>query len=357
MNQKPTKNIRKQALKSFIAMLLLFVLSSQLIHQSAQANTTAKNRNDVYQILNDLNSELELANLEIWVNERSPNPAVTVGNTVNFTMKSAEPVFYTLVHVDSKGNTAILNPSATADLHKGSDYTVYPTRIGDCEQDDSSKLCYSPGNQLIQSEPIGQDAVYLIASKKIIPFETLGMNESDDFKVLGKELSSIKNLVQRINSQTRNNPISVVKYTYAVESIKTQYTTRAISKKVNKLADGIDESLTFNHINFAFNSSELTIDGFRELDGLGSALVGMQEKLGEIPLVELTGHTDAIGSSEYNFTLSRRRAEAAMQYLVTEHGLPIEAIQTNWKGENEPMDTNDTKKGRAMNRRVVLRIP
>jgi len=83
----------------------------------------------------------------------------------------------------------------------------------------------------------------------------------------------------------------------------------------------------------------------------------MQEELGEIPLVELTGHTDSIGTADYNLTLSMQRAESAKQYLVTEHGLPVDTIQTAWKGESEPMDTNDTKQGRAINRRVVLKIP
>jgi len=357
MKKATTKNYRKAGLKDCIGMLSLMIILCQLAHQSVLANTTAKNRNDVYQILSKLDTELELDDLDIWINEKAPNPSITIGNTIYFTMKSNEPVFYTLIHVDSKGNTVLINPATAADRDKGSDYIVYPPLVDGCKVYDLDERCYILSNQLVQSKPIGQDAVFLLASKEKIPYETLGMNESDDFKLLGKEIPIIEDLVQRINSQSNNNPISVVKYTYAVESENTQYTTRAISKKVNEVAEGYDDALIFNNINFAFNSSELTVRGFVELDGLGSALVGMQEQLGAIPVVELTGHTDSVGSESYNLTLSKQRAESAKQYLVAEHGLPVDAIRTAWKGENEPMDSNDTKKGRAMNRRVVLRIP
>jgi len=345
-------------------MLWAFLILSHFVLQSAQANTIAKNRNDVYQILSKLNSESVLTDLDIWVNEKAQNPTVNIGDTVYFTMQSAVPAFFTFVHVDSKGNSVLIKPETTDTRGRGSYSVVYPPLDYECTEFEIVISCFDADNQLVQSQPIGQDAVFLIASKKPIPIEILGMNESDDFKDLGKELTSIEKLVQQINSQTNDNPISVVKYTYAVESTQTQYTTRSIIKKVNSLATNNDEpivvaddSLVFNNVNFAFNSSELTAEGRIELDGLGSALVGMQEQLGEIPLIELTGHTDSVGSATYNETLSMYRADSAKQYLVLEHGLPVDAIQIAWKGESEPMETNDTKKGRAMNRRVVLKIP
>lgn len=349
-------NDMKPGIKHYLGKFLVLIIASLFVLQSAQAQTSAKNRNDVYQILNKLNSALDVPGIGLWINENAQEPVVNIGDVVYFTMKSSEATFYTLIHVDSKGGAMIIRPASTLAEESASDYIVYPPLVGGCREFKLSQHCFDEGNQLIQSDPIGQDAVFLLASKKPIPFEILGMNESENFKNLGKETSIIEKLVEQINSQANDNPISVVKYTYAVESTKTQYSTRSISKKVNRLTTGVDESLVFNNVNFGFNSSDLTVLGRVELDGLGSALVSLQEQLGELPMVELTGHTDSVGPEAYNSTLSMERAESAKQYLVSEYGLSNDAVRTAWKGESEPMDTNVTKNGRAINRRVVLKV-
>jgi len=236
MNSVHMEIYKKPYLKFVMGLFLALITSAQLVHQSAQANTTAKNRNDVYQILSNLNSNLALTELDIWVNHKSQSPSVNIGDKVYFTMKSSEPVFYTLIHVDSKGNAALVKPKTNGSAHAGSDYLVYPPLVGGCREYELNENCFDLTNRLVQTDPIGQDAVYLLASKKAIPFEVLGMNESEDLKFLGKELAKIEELVQVLNSQSNNNAMAVIKYTYAVESEDTQYSTRAISKKVNKVA-------------------------------------------------------------------------------------------------------------------------
>ena len=72
--------------------------------------------------------------------------------------------------------------------------------------------------------------------------------------------------------------------------------------------------------------------------------------------VTIVGHTDSVGSNQYNFGLSRRRAESVKAKLL-EFGLAenkivgIEAM-----GEEQPIATNDTKEGRAQNRRVEFKL-
>jgi len=302
--------------KRLTGMLAVVLVFAQMLLQSAAANTTAKNRNDVYRALSELNAELELNGLDIWINENAENPSVNIGDRVFFTMTSAEPAFYTLVHVDSKGSTSIVKVGSSGTGDGVVDPVVYPPLIGGCREYKLDPTCFDPNNGLVQFEPIGQDAVFLLASKQPILDSVLGMLATDNFKLLGKDMTEIEGLVQRLNRQADDNPIAVLRYTYSVDSPNTQYTARSISKKVNRVADGIDESIVFNNINFAFNSSVLTVPGRIELDGLGSALVLMEEELGQIPTVELTGHTDSIGPEAYNITLSRDRAESAKQYLV-----------------------------------------
>lgn len=343
-------------LSGFFRLFVALVFASQLVVPSAQAKFLAKNRNDVYQILDILKSNLDLADFEMWVNRKAQNPVVYVGDTVYFTMASTQPVFYTLIHVDSKGSTVVIQPTSLVGEESGSASSVYPELSAGCRNTAIGDHCFDEKNRLVQTRPIGQDAVYLLASHRKIPADILGLNESKGFRSLGREIGSIEKLVQQINVQSMDNPINVIKYTYAVESRATQYSTRSISKKVNRLAQGVDDPLVFNNVNFAFNSSELTDQGRVELDGLGSVLVGVQEQQGEIPLLELTGHTDSIGKDDVNMLLSKQRAESVKQYLVVDHGLSSAAIWIAWKGESEPLDSNETAAGRAMNRRVVLNI-
>jgi OOP family OmpA-OmpF porin len=70
--------------------------------------------------------------------------------------------------------------------------------------------------------------------------------------------------------------------------------------------------------------------------------------------VEIQGHTDSTGSMEWNMTLSERRAESVRDYMVTK-GLDASRLTTVGFGPNEPMESNDTREGRAKNRRVDFR--
>ena len=65
----------------------------------------------------------------------------------------------------------------------------------------------------------------------------------------------------------------------------------------------------------------------------------------------VTGHTDADGSDAYNIELSKRRAQALIDFFVA-HGLSKDRIQIDFKGESAPIDNNSTPEGKQHNRRV-----
>jgi OOP family OmpA-OmpF porin len=67
--------------------------------------------------------------------------------------------------------------------------------------------------------------------------------------------------------------------------------------------------------------------------------------------IEIGGHTDSEGERDHNLDLSRRRAESVKKYLV-ENGIEESRITTVGYGPDKPVDTNDTKAGRANNRRI-----
>lgn len=328
---------------------LAAIAACVLAVQSVQAEPLAKNRNDVYDALSHINSGAEVSGLDVWINEKTPRPAINIGDPIVFTMQSETPAFYTLIYVDSKGGTSVLQPMSASDVNgNAANHLVYPSASND-------------DVQFTQAEPIGQDSIYLLASKRAISNEVLGLDANENYRDLGKSMVEIQSLVSQINSQAQTNPLSVVRYIYDVESADTQYSTRSIRRKVNELENSASasvstESLNFNNINFAFKSDELTSPGKLELDGLGNALVSMQEENGAFPLVELIGHTDAIGSAGYNENLSTLRAESAKRYLVSEHGVPVDQIVTVGAGEMFPLEDNESHAGRALNRRVELKV-
>ena len=69
----------------------------------------------------------------------------------------------------------------------------------------------------------------------------------------------------------------------------------------------------------------------------------------------LEGHTDGIGSVEYNIGLSKRRCEAALDFLVREEKIPVERLVRRWYGKSRPVADNRSTQGRRLNRRVELK--
>jgi outer membrane protein OmpA-like peptidoglycan-associated protein len=71
--------------------------------------------------------------------------------------------------------------------------------------------------------------------------------------------------------------------------------------------------------------------------------------------IEIGGHTDNVGSHEYNITLSENRAKTVNQYLV-ENGIEQSRLLYKGYGETKPVDTNETPEGRAINRRTEFKV-
>ena len=69
----------------------------------------------------------------------------------------------------------------------------------------------------------------------------------------------------------------------------------------------------------------------------------------------ITGHTDNIGTSEYNQALGYRRAQTIQKYLEST-GINVDKLKTDSKGEDQPVADQSTEEGRAKNRRTVITI-
>jgi OOP family OmpA-OmpF porin len=71
--------------------------------------------------------------------------------------------------------------------------------------------------------------------------------------------------------------------------------------------------------------------------------------------LSITGHTDSVGSDQYNQALGLRRAESLKRYFETKNTAEVRILVYS-RGENEPADANNTNSGRANNRRTVITI-
>jgi outer membrane protein OmpA-like peptidoglycan-associated protein len=69
--------------------------------------------------------------------------------------------------------------------------------------------------------------------------------------------------------------------------------------------------------------------------------------------IQLEGHTDAVGSEEYNQKLSEDRANAVREYVVTQ-GVPANTVTAKGFGKTQPVASNDNAAGRQKNRRVEM---
>ena len=72
--------------------------------------------------------------------------------------------------------------------------------------------------------------------------------------------------------------------------------------------------------------------------------------------IEIEGHTDNVGAATYNDQLGLERAEAVKRYLYEAHQVPLHKINAISYGEEKPVAPNNTREGRAQNRRVVIKV-
>jgi len=120
--------------------------------------------------------------------------------------------------------------------------------------------------------------------------------------------------------------------------------------RIERVGEGI--LVTFDSgILFDFDSSVLRPEARENLASLARTLGDMTS---DVELL-IAGHTDSVGTEEYNYRLSERRAQSAADYLMT-RGIPPARINIVGLGESEPVASNETAAGRQTNRRVEVAI-
>jgi OmpA-OmpF porin, OOP family len=184
-------------------------------------------------------------------------------------------------------------------------------------------------------------------------------NELDD--LTAKNSKDIKDVDQRAQAgiqavQAKAAEVDQKALAAGSEADKAQLSANSATQRVDVLTNAVINLDNYRPVvetavHFGFNKDNLTKEAREAIDQLATSVASTK---GYIITVE--GATDSVGSAEYNYDLSQRRANAVIQYLAAEKSVPAYKIYLIGLGKDKPVDTNKTRDGRAKNRRVDIRL-
>ncbi|MGP8269716.1 MAG: OmpA family protein [Terracidiphilus sp.] len=122
---------------------------------------------------------------------------------------------------------------------------------------------------------------------------------------------------------------------------------------LDSVVKGLDNYTSLNTVtvNFGFDKAVLTKDDRDQLDSF-AAQIGSAKSY----ILEVTGGTDSIGSAQYNYELSQRRADAVVQYLASKYQIAAHRFYLIGIGKDKEVAPNTTAEGRRQNRRVEVQL-
>ena len=103
---------------------------------------------------------------------------------------------------------------------------------------------------------------------------------------------------------------------------------------------------------FKFNKTELPDEAKAKID----ALVNQIKADPKGAYFEIEGHTDNVGPKDVNERIGLERAQAVAKYLYEQHQIPLHRMNVISYGDDKPVAPNNTKAGRAQNRRIVIKV-
>jgi outer membrane protein OmpA-like peptidoglycan-associated protein len=202
--------------------------------------------------------------------------------------------------------------------------------------------------------------VVLVASTGCVTKKVFRKNVEDtESRITGVE-SAVEANERRIEDlgQETDDRIAAIKGTaeQAVEIGNTAVMKAdAAQKAADKAALGKllwTVTLSDDSVRFSFDQASIPDEAAAVLDDL----INKIKSLDKAVYVEIEGHTDNIGSEDYNLQLGEMRAMAVRNYLNEKGGIPLHAISTISYGESRSVADNGTPEGRSANRRVVIRV-
>jgi outer membrane protein OmpA-like peptidoglycan-associated protein len=187
------------------------------------------------------------------------------------------------------------------------------------------------------------------ATKKYVRTETSSVATKTE-----EHMTALETQIEDAQNRLQNHDKALTEQGMEIEKVSgTALDALERAKAAGKLAEGkllYEVVLNSDKVTFDFEKAELTDNSKAALDSFAQQLRTDNQNV----FIEVQGHTDASGSEQYNLSLGEQRAEAVRRYLNMEHGIPLHRMSVISYGESAPVTDNDSKEGRAQNRRVAL---
>lgn len=201
------------------------------------------------------------------------------------------------------------------------------------------------------------------ASKNYVKQQTTPLinktNELDD--LTAKNTRDIKDVDARVQQglaavNAKTDAADQKAQTAAQNATQAQQMADAANGRVGVLTNTVANldnyhAVAETSVKFGFNKDNLTAKAKEALDQLAGQISSTKNYI-----IALDGNTDSVGSEEYNYGLSQRRADAVVQYLASKYNVPAHKIYVIGLGKDKPVESNKTSSGRADNRRVDVRL-
>jgi outer membrane protein OmpA-like peptidoglycan-associated protein len=198
------------------------------------------------------------------------------------------------------------------------------------------------------------------ATKKFVRTEVGGVNSKVD---------TLSGTLEETQERTRKNEGRIGEVDTKAEAAgRSAQEARAAADqaaaRANEVGGRVDEvvaasrrlvytvTLSEDQGNFKFGKTDLPDQAKARLDEVINQLKANPNNI----FIEVEGHTDNVGNKALNEKLGLERAEAVKRYLYEQHQIPLHKINVISYGEEKPVAPNNTRTGRAQNRRVVVKV-
>ena len=294
---------------------------------------------------------------DTWTNWTEPE---NLGTDIN---SKEDDVFFTIPPSGKLAYFSRSNTAADADIHQiqlpiffqPAPVISIKGKVVDKETDEPirARLMYKlqPENKIIgftESDsitgnyevllPVGAAYTYTVTAQGYtLEEQSIDLMEESDYRELNRDL-----LMARVDGAETDEPEEELPVVVKKEDDQDEKVEKFLNDKTEQLV--LDDFIFFD-----FASDYLKEEAKPILNKIAEFLKeNSKEK------IQIEGHTDNVGPSSYNLSLSKRRAESVKNYLASQ-GVKKSQLETKGFGSDQPVATNDTKEGRAKNRRVEFK--
>lgn len=326
------------------AMIWLASSCVALATVSPALGADSARQQETIKALEALRSKAE-SEIEIGINDPGTTQ-IEIGNAVSFRFESSREGYLTALYIDGDGAVQVLLPqNGQEPVHLRSNELYVLDRS-------------AAGTGFKAEPPLGRESVVAFLTHEPIDLTQLVGDKPSSASELPDTTSK---LAARLAEVLADSTVAAGRYDLeVVQSVdvrpKPDYRSEEIvlvAQNDSKGVRGIRPPPIDLRINFSTGSYLLSNKARVNLDEVGKAI--NDARLTSIEF-SIAGHTDDVGSAEYNEVLSERRARSVRQYLMDRHGVDPNRVASKGYGESRPVVPATTEEAREANRRVELSI-